>query len=214
MDHQDLQAAWALLCSGFTTNKSLIQSCWSTIEKAYSAPARAYHNLDHLLNMFTHLERLPDSIKAELDDLAVLQFSIWLHDLIYDAKRKDNERKSADEAMKMLRQLGVEQERIERVETQIMLTQKHIALTTAPFDDRLLLDLDLSILATDDSTYKAYGQQVRKEYKMYPMFLYKRGRKAALRSFLERDRVFYTPYFYEWGEEKARENLRREIERL
>jgi predicted metal-dependent HD superfamily phosphohydrolase len=41
------------------------------------------------------------------------------------------------------------------------------------------LDADLSILGKDLDTYLAYTKMIRKEYSIYPDFLYKPGRKKG-----------------------------------
>ena len=62
--------------------------------------------------------------------------------------------------------------------------------------------------------YDTYCQQVRKEYSIYPDFLYKPGRKKVLEHFLNMERIFKTTYFFDLYEAQARENLRRELSSL
>ena len=56
--------------------------------------------------------------------------------------------------------------------------------------------------------------QIRKEYSIYPDFLYNPGRKKALEHFLEHKFIFQTEEFRTQYETKARENIKREIELL
>ncbi len=50
-------------------------------------------------------------------------------------------------------------------------------------DINYLLDADLSVLGKDRETYLVYTQMIRKEYSIYPDFLYKPGRKKFLNIF-------------------------------
>ena len=63
-------------------------------------------------------------------------------------------------------------------------------------------------------SYHQYMKDIRKEYAIYPMILYKKGRKKVLKRFLERERIYFTDQFYVLSEIKARENLTRELETL
>jgi predicted metal-dependent HD superfamily phosphohydrolase len=79
-------------------------------------------------------------------------------------------------------------------------------------DTNLFTDADLSVLGKPWPTYEAYFKNVRKEYAIYPDFLYKPGRKKVLQHFLTMPRIFKTEYFYDAYESNARENITRELE--
>ena len=81
-------------------------------------------------------------------------------------------------------------------------------------DTNYFTDADLSILGKSWKTYEEYYQQIRKEYKIYPDFIYNSGRKKALQHFLKMDRIFKTDYFFEKYEIQARENLQNELQIL
>jgi len=77
----------------------------------------------------------------------------------------------------------------------------------------LFLDLDLSILGADEEVYDAYSRQIRKEYIHVPLSDYQHGRISVLKSFLKRDRLFFTSHFHP-HEQKARENILQEVSSL
>jgi predicted metal-dependent HD superfamily phosphohydrolase len=52
---------------------------------------------------------------------------------------------------------------------------------------------------------------VRKEYAIYPDLLYRPGRIKVLKYFLEKPRIYHTPYFWEKYEEQARANMEAEL---
>jgi len=77
-----------------------------------------------------------------------------------------------------------------------------------------MLDVDLAILAASREAYTRYTHAIREEYKIYPYFLYKKGRKKVLQHFLERKQIYFTEEFQAQHEANARENLRWEIATL
>ena len=62
-------------------------------------------------------------------------------------------------------------------------------------DEKWLIDFDLKILSKDWDAYQVYFEQIRKEYSIYPDFLYKPGRKKALEHFIKNDFIFQTEEF-------------------
>ncbi|QXP61860.1 hypothetical protein H0I26_02195 [Olleya sp. HaHaR_3_96] len=155
-----------------------------------------------------------DQIQTKIEDLDSLRFAIWYHDIIYKSTKKDNEEKSALFALKRLKRVNFKPERAQSVEHLILSTKKHNILVTQNNDNAVLLDLDLSILGTDWNTYKKYISNIRKEYKIYPDFMYNPGRKKVLHHFLERENLYFTEHYKKQYEQQARENLSREIKLL
>jgi predicted metal-dependent HD superfamily phosphohydrolase len=146
-----------------------------------------------------------------MEDAEIVAWAIFYHDIIYNPRRKDNEAQSAQVAAQRLGDLGISAERIARCQRHILATASH-QLQQDP-DTQLLLDIDLGILGADWESYQRYAQQVRKEYAMYPGFLYRRGRRKVLRHFLEKDRIYQTERFMLKWEQQARTNLARELEK-
>ncbi|MFK7831839.1 MAG: hypothetical protein AB8B52_01060 [Winogradskyella sp.] len=204
-----LKDYWYDLASGYADD-AIVDSFWKAIETKYNTKKRHYHNLTHLYNMFLQLEDL----KTAIEDLNSLKFAIWYHDVIYKSTKKDNEVQSAFFAEKALKILKYDAFKIEKVKNNIISTKSHELISTENTDNAYLLDLDLSILGTDWNTYSQYIQNIRKEYNIYPDFLYQPGRKKVLKHFLERDTLYFTERFRAQFEEQARENLQKEIKLL
>jgi predicted metal-dependent HD superfamily phosphohydrolase len=200
-----LTAIWQELTAKYTNNTSLADKLWEKIEANYSAENRHYHNLSHLDYMADQAMRYQNN----LSDLDTILLSIFYHDIIYNVIRKDNEIKSADIAREQLSQLGVPTDKIAKCHTQILATQKHALSSNA--DTNYLLDFDLAILGERPSDYEEYTRKIRKEYAVYPDFLYRRGRKKVLQHFLAMNRIFKTDAFYERYEQTARDNLKIEL---
>ncbi|WP_426477647.1 HD domain-containing protein [Chryseobacterium sp. CBSDS_008] len=204
----NLKSQFEQLCSPFTEDQQLIGNLWKEIETRYSEKGRHYHNLLHLENMFKEL----DAMKMNISDFTALSFSVFYHDVIYDATSKANEEKSAAKAEKRLTELHINQDKILLISAQILATKSH--QRSDDEDTNYLLDADLSVLGKDFKTYSEYTQNIRKEYSIYPDFLYKPGRKKVLKHFLELESIFKTEYFKEKYEAQAKENIAAELQLL
>lgn len=196
------------LCLNFSENKILVEKFWTEIENNYSTKSRYYHNLPHLENMFEEIEHVKDKIK----NFNTISFSIFYHDVIYDATSKLNEEKSADVAKERLEILGVNNDDIQRIYEQILSTKSH--QKSEDEDTNFLLDADLSILGKSSQVYVEYTKQIRKEYSIYLDFLYKPGRKKVLQHFLELESIYKTEFFKNKYETQARENIEFELKSL
>lgn len=203
-----LKEKFEMLCLNFTDNKNLIDNFWNEIEKKYSEKSRHYHNLRHLENIFEEVE----SVKVQIKNFNNVTFSIFYHDIIYDASSKSNEEKSAEFSKKRFEDLNIAKGDIQKVYAQILATKSH--QKSDDQDTNFLLDADLSILGKDNKAYLEYTKQIRKEYSIYPDFLYKPGRKKVLEHFLELESIFKTDFFKAKYEVQARKNIEVELRNL
>lgn len=201
----DLQRKWQSLCSDIGM-ETQADELFLNIKKHYMGAGRAYHNLSHIYALL----KISEVYKSEIEDYTVIRLAIWYHDIIYRATRKDNEAKSAEYALKVLAQSNLSPLQLDTLKTLIISTKEHTPFL--PFvDDYLLLDADLAILATPRHTYAQYTAAIREEYRIYPNFLYKKGRKKVLKHFLERPQIYFTNVFQISYEATARANLEWEL---
>jgi predicted metal-dependent HD superfamily phosphohydrolase len=201
-----LHPTFTHLLSRYTDNPGLINELWVEIEKNYSGKKRHYHTLQHLEHLLGQLTE----VKKDIQHWETVLFTLFYHDVVYNALKSDNEEKSAELAQKRMRQIAVPDETIERCTAQILATKSHVK--SADSDTNFFTDADLSILGQPWETYWLYAQNVRKEYAIYPDLLYFPGRKKVLNHFLSMDSIFKTDYFYTAFEKQARANLRQELE--
>jgi len=199
----NLQKIYSELLSNIGFSANDIQQNWIDLEKAYSKKSRHYHNLTHLKEMIVSFEKYRDQLQNPNEIL----FSIFYHDFVYSASKKDNELKSAEYALAILSEnINLNKQ---LVFDAICASQQHQQNEIE--DINWLIDFDLKILAKDWDDYKIYFEQIRKEYRIYPDFLYKPGRAKALKHFLENEFIFQTEEFRNLYEEKARANIEKEI---
>ena len=196
------------IASKYATDALLPVQFWRELEKNYAQKKRYYHTLTHIESML----RLAEENRAAVEDWDVFALAIFYHDAVYQVLKSDNEEKSAALAESRLTQLGFSKDRIDACSALILATKTHQLSTNETCN--LLLDIDLFVLGASWERYEEYAGQIRREYAIYPDFLYKPGRKKVLERFLERDFIFKTLAFRTRLEAQARGNLRREMTTL
>ncbi len=133
-----------------------------------------------------------------------MELCIWLHDVVYEPRRSDNEQRSAQLAKKWFANLS--SERLEKLDRYILATKHHQPCGDA--DLQALLDIDLAILASQPSRFKQYSEQVRFEYQFVPRLVYVYERRQFLKQLASRDQLFHHPALASSLEAQARKNLR------
>jgi len=203
-----LKNTFIQLIGNYTTESRLIKQLWEEIEENYCNKRRHYHTLQHLENLFFQLTET----RAQINDWNCILFSIFYHDVIYNALKTNNEERSAEFAQNRMQLLGVPHMVIENCMQKILASKKHV-WSDEP-DTNFFTDADLSILGQQWEVYLAYSQNIRKEYSLFPDIIYQPGRKKVLLRFLQMERIFKTDFFFNKFEITARENLQRELEQL
>ena len=178
------------------------------LQFAYGEAHRAYHTGAHVAACLAHLSTHQDMAKRPDE----IRLALWFHDAIYDPFAQDNERKSADWAVRFCKENGATDEFCARIDRLIMVTEHDVLPLTE--DEALLIDCDLAILGAAEDRYDWFEQAVRKEYQKVPGLLFRRGRRKILQGFLDRPNIFQTAYFQEAYEKRARNNLGRAIKAL
>src|SRR5262249_35901657 len=146
-------------------------------------------------------------------DVAAVRFAGWLHDVVYDPTRHDNEAASAAYAREVLPALGVPKAVIAETARLIELTAGH---AVAPDDANgvVLADADLAIPGAEPARYACYARDIRMEYAHVPDELFLPGRARILEGFLARPRLFLPDRMHARLDARARANLGAELERL
>jgi predicted metal-dependent HD superfamily phosphohydrolase len=179
----------------------------------YGEAHRHYHNMGHVDALLTGFAAVRDSLESP----DAVELAVWYHDAVYDPHAGDNEAKSADLLLAELTG-AVDVATLDRAEGMIRATFGHRLPEElgggARSDCAAFLDLDLAILGADESTFDAYDDNIRKEYRFVPDDLYRPARRAVLEGFLGRPRLYFTEPASRRLELPARTNLQRAIDRL
>ncbi|MBF5006662.1 HD domain-containing protein [Diaphorobacter caeni] len=173
--------------------------------RAYCEPQRHYHTPQHLRETLALLEPVLPQCRSP----GAVELALWFHDAIYDPKGKDNEALSADWALRVLKEQGACEAVCVEVERLILATQHSAEPVDA--DARLLVDVDLSILAAEPARFAEYEKQVRAEYAWVPKPLFVIKRREVLRSFADRPHIYGTEHFRALLEARARQNLQKAL---
>ncbi|GMO49052.1 MAG: hypothetical protein Ta2G_05610 [Termitinemataceae bacterium] len=226
----NLKEAFRDAAEAMGTGKSWpqISNEYDRLEKIYKA--RAYHNFNHiaycvqLLDDFTK-NKISKTVntKTMLSDRAKqnITLALFYHDVVLG---EGGVEASAEEAKKFLS--GAKAERVTEIIPLILATkhfensgdsdsknsdsQNEVKLTQV---QKVMKDLDLSILGSDVSTYKNYTANVRKEYSAFSDAEFSEKRAALIAKFLH-GTIYTTAVFSEAFEKNAKQNLSAELESL
>ena len=169
---------------------------------AYAGADRGYHDLEHLEEVLEWVDRVP--LPAPEKDR--LSLALFYHDVVYDSHREDNEQASADWAVRDLGEPGLNL-------VELILDTCHSARPGSELG-RWMVDIDLSVLGASAERFRRYNEGVRHEYSWVPETLFRTRRKAILRQFLERPRIYFTEFFHQRLDGPARANLQATVEAL
>ena len=200
---------WQVLTTG--APEEARNAAWHSIQQHYTEPVRAYHNLEHLEELFDWASGLVQ----ELERPELVHWTIFYHDIIYLPGSGQNEDLSADMAEQTLPNLGVSPEDISIIAAWIRASKSHSLPASADSPDaRLFLDMDLAILGSSEERYQRYAEQIRTEYAKFSDLLYKPGRRKVLKHFLKKERIYASDTMHKLLDAAARNNLMWELRSL
>ena len=178
------------------------EAWWLRLVAAYSESHRHYHTLAHLEHIFAEAATF-----EPLD--AAIEWAIWFHDFVYDPRSSTNEADSAEVAREALREFGEPAGIVNRA-AELILATRHGPGGCEGDDARLLISLDLAILAAAPARYDEYVAQVRAEYAFVPEGDFRRARAAFMQRFLQQPTIYPDPRLADY-EKRARGNIEREL---
>ena len=197
---------WNNLISKFGITKD--DETYNDLISRYSENHRFYHTIKHVKHM---LEVFDNNIHL-VHNKNEVEMAIWFHDAIYDIQSKSNELDSALLAKKFLSKHGISKDIVKRI-YDLILSTKHDS-NLVDMDQRILTDIDLSILGTNEETFDNYELNIRKEYSTIDKDIYDHERFKILNMFYNKESIYYTNEFTEIYETQARYNLKRSINQL
>lgn len=193
----------------------LMPDCINVLD-AYDDAARPYHNLTHLNDVLVKLDWAKEHVALDHIDtdtrarmFARIELALFYHDVIYDAKAKDNEAQSRDLFLQHAANFGMEPHDREAIARLIDITAKHTTATA--LDEQILCDCDLAILGADRETFDRYDRNIRIEYAHIPAAIWNVRRPGVLQHFLDQPRLYKTDAFHDRYDAQARDNLRHAI---
>lgn len=206
----ELVQYWIDICGRFGISDSVQRRWWEAVVARYNEPQRAYHTMRHIQELRYNMLTIED----RLANPALVGFTMFFHDIIYDPTAKDNEERSVDELRKFSDECEgrLRPEFVDKAAAYIAQTKHHMSVRSDADEDLLyFLDLDLGILAADRERYGEYMKQIREEYSHVPADAYRAGRTQVLTTFLSTNPIYKTAHFRGLWEERAKINLQWEI---
>jgi predicted metal-dependent HD superfamily phosphohydrolase len=174
----------------------------------YRESWRYYHTLEHIehcigwFDSCSSLVRYPDP----------LELAVWFHDAIWEPGNPDNEALSAEFYLEFSD--GVHEPAVrEQVEWLIMATLHLGSSIDADDDARYMVDIDLSSFGLPWKDFLRDSENLRREANLDDETYFEKARTFH-RSLLDRERFYYTEFFAARLEARARDNIRRYLERI
>lgn len=213
MNKSEFKELFFEVFSQYVKTPKKIEKMYEDVVKKYSSKNRHYHNLNHIIHMSELWKRYKDSF--EFPNFAFI--AIVYHDIIYNVNSFNNENKSAEYFDLLFHKkhiINIKANEIVYISDLIKYTKHNCFFGNKLFKDiKLFLDLDLAILSSPSNEYLKYSQDIRKEFKRYPNFLYKKGRLYFLQDFLQKENIYLSNKFKKL-EKIARKNMENEINYL
>ena len=183
-------------------------STYQKLVSSYSEKHRFYHTAAHIEDCLRHF----DSNIERLEFPESVEIAIWFHDAVYRPFSKTNELDSANWAVEFLTSVNLAEEIKTRVYRLILATRHNGKVNTK--DESVLVDLDLAVLGSDPDTYTRFEDNIRKEYKYVPGFVFRKKRANLLSAFLNREAIYSNENFRDLYETNARKNLENAVAQL
>lgn len=186
--------------------------CWERIHKAYAEPHRAYHNMDHIKEMFELCEAFAANVGWHQP--GEVHLAITYHDVIYVPGDPMNEINSARAMMEDLR--DIDPPHLENIFKLIMLTHFHGSFEPGQLDHDAahFLDIDMARLGAAPDHFDQTNAGIDFEFQHVPRDKYLEGRRKFFEKLQALKYIYLTPYFREKFEQQARSNIERTLEKL
>ena len=195
-----------------SVSEKWIQHLWML----HTEPTRYYHTVIHLQEMFEYFDAVREDLKLSGQQETTTSMSIYFHDAIYNPHSGTNEEDSEQLWRSFANDIDLgtqHKDLVEEVSAYILATKKHSVSPDNSPSMALFLDLDLAVLAKESVAYMHYAAMIRREYHFVPVETYCTKRTEILQAMAGQEHLYGSPVFQEM-EEKARKNLRNEIDLL
>lgn len=143
------------------------------IEYFYNINGNAYHNMQHLDNVFYAFEKKYWN-KLSSRDRGIMSIAILYHDVIYDPQAKDNEEKSANFMLQCGGDIQVKDEAYK-----LILFSKYQRKPETELE-RIFLECDMHIFSETLADQLEYEKQIQQEYAWVPLEIYIKERVKIL----------------------------------
>lgn len=201
-----LEALWAESMKSAGLDLQQAELIFPQIVRVYSAPERAYHNLRHLYEMAEYLV----NEREQISRWTACVTALFYHDYSYDPRSKENVSESAYRSKVALVRLKASDKLLDDCEAFILASEEHQA-SEGDGEINHFINADLSILASPSRRYTEYAFAIRKEFAHQDDMTHAQRREAFIVRMLGGERIFVGAVSDSNREDRARENLTREL---
>ncbi|MDQ0379754.1 HD domain-containing protein [Amycolatopsis thermophila] len=208
-----MQTEWVSAVRALGGAEPVARAAAGELAARYAEPHRRYHDVAHVHAVLRDSAELAADLRLPEEERAVLTLAAAAHDVVYDGRPGEDERRSAEWAGSWLRRAGLAERHVVRVAELVLATLTHAAPRGDPAA-LALLDADLAILGADEAAYERYRVAVRAEYAAVSEDAWRAGRSAVLADLLAREPLYATAAARGRWETAAKANLARELASL
>ena len=184
-------------------DENYFKNYYQILKLHYTDPKRFYHTFNHIKTL---LDSLYDFHITNIEKIKI-ELAIWFHDIIYDPKQKNNEEVSSREFTFFGIEVGLDFDLIEEIVNMIIATKHDDSAKTRL--EKIMCDIDLKQLAFPE--YIQNSNNVKKEFAHLTNKEWKKGRSNFLKTFINKEFIYYTNEYRGALEDTARINLQKEL---
>lgn len=221
-----LREAWSF-CLGVypEINQTAAEKVYADLIREYTRPERAYHNVNHLIQMINSIQEMMNIYKFgdARTSKAIMYLATFFHDYRYVTNGSNmdglsNEEVSAYLAYEMLLGIGLTNVYVlESIVSLIVFTEKHQIdpkRNPGEMEQQIFLDADMGILGADPYKYDEYKEGIRFEYSNIDPERYIAGRSNFLHGIRSKKAIFYTEYMNQLYRDQVMDNVNTELKEL
>ena len=178
---------------------------WADLVDQFRRPNRHYHDETHIAHCLAEL----DGARNLIGNPDMVELALWFHDAIYEPGDHDNESRSAELFLGYARDALPEP--LVRDVYDAILATVHREIPEKG-NARFVVDIDLSSFGLPWPKFMADCHALRKEQIDVNDSEFYRSKRKFLRSLIDRNSIFVTPYFCQRYEDAARTNIQRYLD--
>jgi predicted metal-dependent HD superfamily phosphohydrolase len=195
------------LRENFEGEENVLDQISDGIFTSYQEEHRSYHNLQHIQDSLSALDKVND-----LNDKRTLELAIWYHDIIYVPASSRNESESVNRMKKDFETFATTID-LDKTSQLILCSPSDARVRELSQEEKYFLDIDYSVIGRKKIEYLAYSQKIRQENSRIPRWIYNMKRRSFLKSLANKE-LFFTPFFRDNFSAQARENIRDELKSM
>jgi predicted metal-dependent HD superfamily phosphohydrolase len=190
-------------------NPAHAETVWRIWRVCHVDPARYYHTLEHIQHALDVFDHVIIETPLTEENRRTAELALFWHDAIYVAGDSMNEVISASLLEGLHSMLAPFTGHISIAADIIRCTRHHPLVVDTTYC--AVFDCDLAILGSYPHVYDGYVWGVRAEYGRFSDEEWRKGRVEFLKAMLARPRIYRLPEMRDHFEERARQNMEREL---